>query len=261
MDTSIKNMFSLEGKVAVISGGKGKFGRQIVEGIAGSGAKTYIAARNVSELEELAKEMTDRGYQVFPLFLDLSKLETIDALRDEVMRREGRVDIFIHNAVARVMKSFEDVEGFAASMEVNATGMYAITRAFGDVMAQQGSGSIIEIGSMQGMIGPDPTLYVGTGMYSMIPDYFFHKGGMINFTRFIASYYGTKGVRCNCVSPGGFQTEATPEVFVNRYNDRTLLGRMAGETDLMGTIVFLASDASAYITGANIPVDGGYTAK
>ena len=96
---------------------------------------------------------------------------------------------------------------------------------------------------------------------SGIPDYFFHKGGMINFTRFIAGYYGNKGITCNCISPGGFQTESQPEAFVRQYSDRTMLGRLAGDEDLKGIIVFLASAASSYITGANIPVDGGYTAK
>ena len=112
-----------------------------------------------------------------------------------------------------------------------------------------------------GMIGPDPTNYVGTTMSAWYPDYFFHKGGMINFTRFIASYYGDKGIRCNCISPGGLFQSSMPEEFVRNYNSRTFLGRLADDSDLKGIIVFLASDASVYITGTNIPVDGGYTAK
>jgi NAD(P)-dependent dehydrogenase (short-subunit alcohol dehydrogenase family) len=111
------------------------------------------------------------------------------------------------------------------------------------------------------MVAPDPTIYRGTTMNGWYPDYFFHKGGMINFTRFIASYYGEKNVRCNCLSPGGFRTEKHPAAFVRQYGDRTFLGRLANDTDLMGAAVFLASDASAYVTGVNLPVDGGYTAK
>ena len=155
----------------------------------------------------------------------------------------------------------DDASAFAESMRVNATGLFTITRAFGDVMAEQGGGSIINIGSIQGMIGPDPTIYRGTTMSGWYPDYFFHKGAIINFTRFIASYYGARGVRCNCLSPGGFRTDDHPEPFVRQYSDRTFLGRLANATDLMGVIVFLGSDASVYITGTNIPVDGGYTAK
>jgi NAD(P)-dependent dehydrogenase (short-subunit alcohol dehydrogenase family) len=131
----------------------------------------------------------------------------------------------------------------------------------GDVMAARGGGSIINIGSIHGMIGPDPPIYEGTEMHGFYPDYFFHKGGMLNFSRFTASYYGAKRVRCNCVSPGGFRTETMPAAFVGNYSRRTFLGRLAGDTDLMGVVVFLAADASSYITGANIAVDGGYTAK
>lgn len=98
-------------------------------------------------------------------------------------------------------------------------------------------------------------------MSGWYPDYFFHKGGLINFTRFVASYYGARGVRCNCISPGGYETPEHPPVFVRNYSACTFLGRMANDTDLMGAAVFLASDASAYVTGVNLPVDGGYTAK
>ena len=111
------------------------------------------------------------------------------------------------------------------------------------------------------MIAPDSTLYDGLNMNGYVPDYFFHKGGMINFNRFTASYYGPKNIRCNCISPGGLETPDHNSKFVQRYSDRTFLGRMANDTVLMGIIVFLASDASKYITGTNIPVDGGYTAK
>jgi len=111
-----------------------------------------------------------------------------------------------------------------------------------------------------GILGPDDTLYKDTGMTGFVPDYFFHKGGMNNFTRFLASYYGPKNVRCNILNLGGL-FDNQDERFVNRYNERTFLKRMANETDIVGAIVFLASDASAYITGSAISVDGGYSAK
>jgi NAD(P)-dependent dehydrogenase (short-subunit alcohol dehydrogenase family) len=259
---NILNSFSLKGKVALVTGGAGLYGRQIVDALAQSGAKTYVASRNVNNLEKVAKELNDQGFDVTPLHLDQGSEASVLALRDEIMKREGTIDILVNNAVARPMKSWhDDIKTFEESMRVNATGVFLMTRTFGDIMAEKGSGSIINVGSIQGMIGPDTTLYEGLNFHSLIPDYFFHKGGMINLTRFTASFYGAKNVRCNCISPGGFQTESQPETFINRYNDRTFLGRMAKDTDLMGVIVFLASDASAYITGANIPVDGGYTAK
>ncbi len=255
--------FSLSGKVAVITGGAGLYGRQIVRALAEAGAETYVASRNLDALTTLADTLAAEGIRIHPVQFDQGEEASALALRDHVMERSGRMDVLVNNAVARPMKKAygDSVEAFAESMRINATGLFAVTRAVGDVMAEQGGGSIVNIGSIQGMIGPDPTIYRGTEMSGWYPDYFFHKGGMINFTRFVASYYGEKGVRCNCVSPGGFWTATMPEAFVRQYSDRTLLGRLANETDLMGAVVFLACDASAYITGVNLPVDGGYTAK
>jgi NAD(P)-dependent dehydrogenase (short-subunit alcohol dehydrogenase family) len=258
----ILDQFSLQDKVALVTGGAGLYGRQIVAALAEAGAATIMASRNVDALEPLAAEHRVAGRDVIALPLDQGEEASVLALRDEVLRRYGRVDVLVNNAVSRPMKKGyqDDASTFAESMKVNATGLFTITRAFGDVMAEKNQGgSIINIGSIQGMIGPDPTIYRGTEMSGWYPDYFFHKGGIINFTRFVASYYGAQNIRCNCISAGGFFANQ-PEPFVSQYSDRTLLGRMAGDSDLMGIIVFLASPASAYITGANIPVDGGYTA-
>ena len=121
------------------------------------------------------------------------------------------------------------------------------------------TGAELNISSMMGMVGPNLAAYEGTDMKT-VPDYFFHKGGMINLTRYFAALYGPAGVRVNCVSPGGFANRQ-PAAFVERYNKRTMLGRMAGPRDLGGAVVFLLSPASSYVTGVNLPVDGGYTAK
>ncbi len=262
MDMNIMDWFSLKGKVALMTGGAGVYGKQIATALAQAGARTYIASRNVEKLEEVASKLRGEGYQVFALQVDQGDEKSINHLRDEILEKEGKIDILVNNAVLRTMKGWEDAAGrFAESMQVNATGVFMMTRAFGDVMAKAGKGSIINVGSVQGMIGPDAAIYKNMGFHGFIPDYFFHKGGMINFTRFAASYYGPDNVRCNCISPGGLETESINKGFVQNYSERTFLGRMANDTDLMGIIVFLSSDASAYITGTNIPVDGGYTAK
>lgn len=260
---AVLDSFSLKNKVVLVTGGVGLYGRQIVAALAEAGAKTYIASRSIDKLREVAEEHQAKGEDVEALPLDLAEESSILALRDTIAERSGRLDVLVNNAVLRPMKQAykDDASTFAASMQVNATGLFIITRAMGDIMAEQESGSIINIGSIQGMIGPDPTIYEGTQMSGWYPDYFFHKGGMINYTRFVASYYGHKAIRCNCVSPGGFLTPQMPETFVRQYSARTFLRRLANATDLKGIIVFLASDASVYITGANIPVDGGYTAK
>ncbi|HEO71893.1 MAG TPA: SDR family oxidoreductase [Candidatus Hydrogenedentes bacterium] len=260
----VLELFSLKDKVALVTGGAGLYGRQIVRAVAEAGAQTFIASRNVQALEGVAAAHRDAGLDVTGLQYDQRDEPSILALRDAILQRsDGRFDILVNNTVSRPLTNgFQsDVAQFAESMRVNATGLFAITRAFGDAMAQRGEGSIINIGSIMGVVGPDPTNYRGTNMSAWSPDYFFHKGGMINFTRFIGSYYGSKNVRCNCVSPGGLRTENHPEAFVRNYSEHTFLGRLANETDLMGVIVFLASDASRYITGENIMVDGGYAAK
>jgi NAD(P)-dependent dehydrogenase (short-subunit alcohol dehydrogenase family) len=257
---NVLESFSLKGKVALITGGAGLYGRQIVEAVAEAGAKTYIASRKIEELEKVASGHRRRGEDVTALQMDQSDEESVLAARDRIIKDCGKIDILINNAVARPMKGYDDdAARFSESMNINATGLFIITRAIGGVMAS--GGSIINIGSIMGLIGPEPANYRGTTMSGFYPDYFFHKGGMVNFTRFVASYYGAKGIRCNCVHPGGFRTSDMPEAFVRQYGERTCLGRLADTSDLKGIVVFLASDASVYITGANIPVDGGYTAK
>lgn len=259
----VMDMFSMKGKVALVTGGAGLYGRQIVESLAEAGAETYIASRNLGSLQKVADEHQAKGEDVKALQLDLAEEKSILELRDKIMERSGRVDVLVNNAVARVMTEGweDDPEKFDLSMHINATGLFTITRAFGEKMIEQESGSIINIGSMMGMVGVENHNYDGTDIHGWSPDYFFHKGGMINFTRFCASYFGRYNVRVNCVSPGGLRTPEQPEQFVKNYSERTQLGRMANDTDLKGVILLLASEASDYITGVNIPVDGGYTAK
>jgi NAD(P)-dependent dehydrogenase (short-subunit alcohol dehydrogenase family) len=230
--------------------------------LAEAGATTYIGDIASDAAEKLAERLRGEGYNVTALKYDQGDEASILALRDDVLKRSGRCDILVNGAVLRTMKDcyHSAASTFELSMKVNATGLFIITRAFGDEMAKRGTGSIINIGSIHGLIGTDPSIYKGTDMSGWYPDYFFHKGGMINFTRFIGSYYGRQGVRCNCICPGGYFSGQS-EPFVRQYSERTFLGRMANDTDLMGIVVFLASDASAYLSGAIIPVDGGYVAK
>ena len=259
----VLDQFSLKGKVALVTGGAGIAGRQLVRAMAEAGARTVVASRNLTRLQEECDALAREGLAVTPMQYDQGDEASVLALRDAILDQAGRIDVLVNNAVVRPMtQGYHDAAAaFDESMRVNATGLFTITRAMGDVMAAQGSGSIINIGSIQGMAGTDPEIYRGTEMNGWYPDYYFHKGGMLNFTRFVASYYGARGVRCNCVSPGGVATEQHPETFIKQYSARTFLGRLANQTDLMGAVVFFASGASAYVTGTNLPVDGGYTAK
>lgn len=251
--------FSLSGQVVLLTGGAGLYGRGLAAQLAAAGATLILASRNVAALEQVATEERALGRIVHARELDQAEESSILRLRDSVFAEFGRVDGLVNNAVARPMKSADaPLADWEASMKTNATGLFAITRAFAESMAKQGRGSIVNIGSIQGMVGPDYSLYEGLGMHA-IPDYFFHKAGMTNLTKFFAARYGPQGVRVNCLSPGGFFSGQHP-TFVERYSKATYLRRMADENDLGGPVIFLLSDAARYVTGTNLPVDGGYTA-
>lgn len=256
----VSQLFNLTGKVALATGGAGLYGRQIVQALAEAGAKTFMASRDVDKLEKQAETFRNIGLDVTALQFDQASEPSIEQLLGQIVNATSGVDILVNNAVLRPMTDWSGpAEQFAKSMEVNATGLFMITRTFGEHMAARGHGSIINVGSIQGLVGPDYTLYEGLN-WGVAPDYFFHKGGLQQLTRFAASKLGPRGVRVNSIVPGGFFNNQDAS-FVERYNARTFLGRMANETDVKGAIVFLASDASLYITGASIPIDGGYTAK
>lgn len=255
--------FSLKGKVALLTGGAGLYGRQMAEALVEAGAVTYIASRNVEELEKVAEALRTEGGDITALPLDLEDESSIKALVAEIVSRSGRLDVLVNNAVTRCACADWDqpMEVFDRSLRINASSLFALTRLAGEEMKRQGGGSVINIGSYMGLLGPDPINYVGTDMMKHpSPIYFYEKGGMANFTRFAASVLGPFKIRVNAIHPGGFFNNQ-PEAFVKNYCANTMLGRMADNSDLKGVLVFLASDASSYLTGTNIPIDGGYTAK
>jgi NAD(P)-dependent dehydrogenase (short-subunit alcohol dehydrogenase family) len=253
--------FSLENKVVLLTGAAGLYGRGLAATLAETGALLIIASRNAEKIRTVAEEETARGHRVYAEVFDQGDEDSINALKTRVESRFGALDGLVNNSVLRPMKGANGaVAQWEESMRVNATGMMLMHRIFGQTMAAAGCGSIVNVGSIHGLIGPSYELYDGTNMGDMPPDYFFHKGGLLNLTRFYASLYGPKNVRVNCLAPGGFFNRQ-PEPFVQRYCEHTMLRRMADDHDLGGAVIFLLSDASSYITGVNLPVDGGYTAK
>lgn len=252
--------FSLKNKVVLLTGGAGLYGRGLSHDLALAGATLVIASRNLDSCECVAAELREKGYHATAARLDQSNETSILALRDEILKTHGRLDGLVNNSVGRPMTSADaPLAAWEESMKINATGVFLMLRHFGMLMREQRAGSILNIGSIQGMVGPNFSLYEGTSMGEPPADYFFHKGGMINLTRYFAALLGPDGVRVNCLSPGGLFNHQ-PESFVRRYSAQTMLGRMGTATDLGGSVVFLLSDASLYITGANLPLDGGYTA-
>jgi NAD(P)-dependent dehydrogenase (short-subunit alcohol dehydrogenase family) len=255
--------FSLQGKVIIQFGGTGLLGRALVKSLAAAGATLIVASRNRASLQSLADSERAAGRTVLIEETDIGSEASLQSLRDRVLARHHRVDGIVFNAVSRPMRAMtDDLAIWRSSMETNATGFFATCRVFGDAMAARHSGSIVNIGSIYGMVGSNLMLYEGTNM-TVAPDYFFHKGGMVNLTRYLGSHYGPSGVRVNVVSPGGIYNPDTPQAaeFIERYNKITMLGRMCEAREVGGAVVFLLSDAASYITGVNLPVDGGHTAK
>ena len=257
----VLDSFALKGRIAVVTGGAGpQFGSSISEALAEAGATVVVASRDLDNNRRFVEGLNGQGYSAYPEELDITDTDSIDILKQRVMDRFGRVDILVNSAVVGRGGGFDEQtpDYWAASAQGNMVGLFALCKAFVPEMADQGSGSIINISSIYGVVANDPGLYEETGM-KQPPDYTFVKGGMINFTRYLATYFGKQGVRANCICPGGyFNEQASP--FLRRYEHRVPLGRMLDNEDLKGTVVFLASDASRYVTGATLMVDGGWTA-
>ena len=266
---NVLESFSCKGKVALVTGGaghQGGYGAQISEALYEAGATVYIASRNLSKLEEFAA-----GYPGMKcICLDLGDEGSLRHCIETIIRQEGRIDILVNNAVLRVALASWDVptELFDQSLHVNASGLFLITRLAAENMMQRRNGSIINIASYMGMLGLDPANYKGTGMQTdsdilPSPAYHYEKGGMINFTRWAASVLGKHNIRVNSISLVGYNAEweNNPSVFTKNHAEATLLGRLCNSTDLKGGIVYLASEASAFVTGTNLVIDGGYSAK
>lgn len=257
---NVKELFSLKNKVVLVSGGAGNYGKCMVEGLAEADGKVIIASRNLENAEQVAQDFRSRNLDVHALELDQGDHQSVLNLKKKIPEKFGKLDVFINNAVSRPMKSYaDDIANFAESMQVNATGSVDITREMADLIVQNGGGSIINIGSMMGMFGPDLSNYEGTDMGTPPPDYFFHNAGLMNFTKYLAQVLAGKNVRVNCISPGGLFNNQ-PEAFLQNYCKKVPLKRMANQDDIKGLVVLLASEAGAYINGENILMDGGLNA-
>lgn len=256
--------FSLTGKVIVQFGGTGNLGRALTSALVDTGATVVVASRDPAKIATDPSASPSAARRLHAEQVDITVESSLAALRDRVLSARGQVNGIVFNAVSRPMRTEQDtVAAWEESMKVNATGLFLTLRTFADAMAAQpAGGSIVNISSIQGMIGASPALYEGTTM-GTVPDYFFHKGGMINLTRHYASVYGPRKVRVNVVSPGGIfnPDKPQPEPFLGRYSAQTMLGRLARADEIGGAVIFLLSDAASYVTGVNLPVDGGYTAK
>ena len=261
-----KELFSLDGRVAIVTGGRGLYGASISEGLCEMGATVVIASRNGEKCEEYARELRERGYSAIGMSLDLSSDESIKALVDTVIEKYGRIDVLVNNAVSRAgLTTVEKAtrEGLDASMSTNLHGQMLLSGAVLPYMQKAGAGSIINITSMRGLDCPHFPFYPES-MRNQPVNYTTEKWAFEGFTKFMAGRYGKDGIRVNSIAPGGFNpnlegTEAGRQ-FVETYINNCPLRKWAGEDDIKGPVVFLASDASDFVNGQILYVDGGIQA-
>lgn len=267
----MNQLFSLQNKTAIVTGALGLIGKKHCEALAAAGANVVVADMNQEASQAFAAGL---GAQHLGLKIDVTSVDSLKSACETILNKYGRIDVLVNNAaindmfenpgLAKELSAFENypLDSFKKSLDVNVTGVFLASQVFGTVMAAQESGSIINIASTYGVVGPDQTIYrteCGEQTFYKSPVYPVTKGAVVNFTRFLAAYWGNKGVRVNTLSPGGVENGQN-EYFIQNYSAKTLLGRMAQPGDYQGALVFLASDASAYMTGANLIVDGGWTA-
>lgn len=267
--------FSLKDKVAVVTGAGGLLGQSHCRALAEAGAHVVATDIEESKVAGLCAEVRERfGVEAVAVGGDVTKAADVEALRRAVMERFGRVDVLVNNA-AIDDKFVEPPEGAPSSsrfeaypldvfrriLDVNVTSVFLCSQKLGAEMAKARSGSIVNVASTYGVVAPDQRLYAppsGPQTFFKGPAYPASKGAVLQLTRFLASYWGEAGVRVNALSPGGVEN-GQAEHFQAAYRARTPLGRMAGIEDYAGAVVFLSSDASSYMTGANLVVDGGWT--
>jgi 2-deoxy-D-gluconate 3-dehydrogenase len=273
---SIQDKFDLDGRVAIVTGGVGLLGAEFCRTLAEAGASVAVVDLNASASQETADSLTKSEYKALAVSADITQPDSVNAMVEKVVSEFGRLDILVNSAALDPKfdpdaakkgippGAFEDypLDDWNAALNVNLTGTFLVTQACVKPMIEQGrKGSIINICSTYGLNGPDQSIYIKDGeRVAYKPVYYtVTKAGVLGFTKYLAAYYAGTDIRVNALTPGGvFNTHE--DYFVKNYSAKTIVGRMANKDEMNGALLFLASDASSYMTGNNVVVDGGWTA-
>lgn len=253
----VQSLFDISGKVAVITGASSGLGMTFARGLAKAGVKVVLAARRESLLEGLVSDIRSDGREALALPCDVTDEEAVDRLAKETVDRFGGVDILVNNAgITKVVPIEEEAaEDFRRIVDVNLTGTFLCTQRFGRIMLESGKGSIINVASIMGLVG------IGQIPHS---SYSASKAAVVNFTREVAAQWARRGIRVNAIAPGYFPTEMTGDMFDDEsglkfIRRHTPMGRPGNPKELLGALIFLSSEASSYMTGQTLAVDGGWT--
>jgi NAD(P)-dependent dehydrogenase (short-subunit alcohol dehydrogenase family) len=261
---------SVNGRVVVLTGAAGLLGRQYARALVDAGAKVALLDCNSGGIRDLSRQYTR---DALPMAVDITDAEAVRGAINEVVKTFGRVDVLVNNAaidpkfdrdaVADRHVTFEEfpLQAWNEALAVNVTGMFLCAQAVARPMLAQQGGVIINVSSMYGMVGPDQRLYQQEGAAPAFKPvtYSVTKSAVYGLTKYLAAYWAGKNIRVNTLTLGGVENDQAPE-FLQRYAARTPMGRMARPEEYCGALLFLASDASSYMTGANLVVDGGWTA-
>jgi 2-deoxy-D-gluconate 3-dehydrogenase len=278
--STVMQKFDLTGRVAIITGGPGLLGKEFCRTLAEAGASVVVADINADGVNSTASTLIKAGYHCLGVATDVTQPESVHNLIDETLATFGRLDILVNSAaldpkfdpdaLAEMAKrgalsgAFEDypLDSWRAALDVNLTGMFLCCQAAVKPMLAQGKkGSIINICSTYGLVAPDQRIYQHSGEQTSYKPVYYSvtKAGVLGLTRYLSAYYAGTDIRVNALTPGGIYNNHDDE-FLQAYSARTVMGRMAHKDEMNGALLFLASDASSYMTGSNLVVDGGWTA-
>ncbi|NTV37378.1 MAG: SDR family oxidoreductase [Anaerolineaceae bacterium] len=272
---NIFDKFRLDGQVALVTGGAGLLGKEFCRTLAQAGAGVVVADLNESAAAEAARPLQVEGAQTLPVGVDVTNPDSVNDMIEQTLKKFGRLDVLVCSAAndpkfdsshvgEQGANAFETypLSAWKQALDVNLTGIFLCAQAAVKPMLAQDHGVIINICSTYGLAGPDQRIYrrPGESKQAYKPAFYSAtKAGVLGFTRYLATYYAGKNIRANCLTPGGVFNNHD-DVFVQNYSARTVLGRMAHKDEMSGAMLFLASDASSYMTGSNLVVDGGWTA-
>jgi len=271
--TGIQELFDLTGRTAIVTGGAGFLGQQFSEALIESGANVIVADINQRIASESAEMLKRNGGEAIGVALDVTEPSSVKQLIVSTLEKYSGIDILVNSAAldpkfesdskTSHITSFEEfpLQSWKEALDVNLTGMFLTCQAVAKVMKERGKGSIINICSTYGITGPDQRLYKSLGEPRLYKPVYYtvSKAGVLGLTKYIATYYEGTEIRCNALTPGGVERDHD-QAFKDAYGKRTVLGRMAYPHEMKGAVVFLASEASSYVTGTNLVVDGGWTA-
>jgi len=267
--SDISSLFRLDGRVAFLSGATGLLGKQMAEALASAGAHVVLNARSTDALEELCDQMNSSGHNVSIACFDVTDEKALREQVDSIGKSHGRLDVLVNNASAGRPGTLEDARrtDFEQLYLVNVVAPFLFVQAAMPLLKEgarqtKGGASVVNIGSMYGTVSPDPSIYGQSGANNP-PYYGAAKAGVIQFTRYAACHLAVHRIRVNCISPGPFPSQKVLEHdagFHERLSSKNPMHRTGDPDELRGPLLFLASDASSYVTGVNLAVDGGWTA-